>query len=310
MSLIGIKSVFENLESCTGWSLQLLNIKVSKRTGIGYSSRQISLSPSERIMSLIRGISQIYGKNGKKDLSMYEEVRDYDGTANNRVIYRMNRSNRMICSEYELFLQTIAEPDVENDPFKYESAYLLCGLVMIDGEMVPVKLISMQNPTTSLKNKYVWNQGVFKDISDKVLSLRAAVDVVILGETVYFLTLAGENLFNMPRAYKEICQQKVEIIRDAGIVNDIERLKRVALSGQNPRQFVLFNDKRLEVLKKKRERIKYAKMFSIPLDASGNEFDVSIEGTSEKLVKFLCNKGMLDPIEQNAVEVDGAKKWS
>lgn len=310
MSLIGIKSVFENLESCTGWSLQLLNIKVSKRTGIGYSSRQISLSPSERILSLIRGISQIYGKNGKKDLSMYEEVRDYDGTANNRVIYRMNRSNRMICSEYELFLQTIAEPDVENDPFKYESAYLLCGQVLIDGEMVPVKLISMQNPTTSLKNKYVWNQGVFKDISDKVLSLRAAVDVVILGETVYFLTLAGENLFNMPRAYKEICQQKVEIIRDAGIVNDIELLKSVALSGQNPRQFVLFNDKRLEVLKKKRERIKYAKMFSIPLDASGNEFDVSVEGTSEKLVKFLCNKGMLDPIEQNAVEVDGAKKWS
>ena len=310
MSLIRIKSVFEKLESYTDWSLQLLNIKVSKRTGIGYSSRQINLSPSERIMSLIEEITQTYGKNGKKDLSMYEDVRDYDGTANNRVIYRMNRSDGMICSEYELFLQTIAEPDVENDPFKYESAYLLCGQVLIDGEMVPVKLISMQNPTTSLKNKYVWNQGVFKDISDKVLSLRTAVDVVILGETVYFLTLVGENLFNMPRAYKEICQQKVEIIKDAGIVSDIELLKSVAMSGHNPRKFVSFNDKRLEVLKKRSERIKYAKMFSIPLDTSGNKFDVTAEGAAEKLVKFLCNKGMLDPIEQNAVEVDGAKKWS
>ena len=81
-------------------------------------------------------------------------------------------------------------------------------------------------------------------------------------------------------------------------------------SGHNPRKFVSFNDKRLEVLKKKSERIKYAKMFSIPLDESGNKFDVTAEGAAEKLVKFLCNKGMLDPIEQNAVEVDGAKKWS
>ena len=59
MSLDIIKSVFQNLNAGTNWSLQLLNIRTSKRTGTGYSSRQIILTPNKRLAVLINDIAAI-----------------------------------------------------------------------------------------------------------------------------------------------------------------------------------------------------------------------------------------------------------
>lgn len=87
MSLDIIRSVFENLSSGTNWSLQLLNIKTSKRAGTGYSSRQISLMPSERLGVLINDIVAVYTGNGKKAINTYQAVREYDGTTDARRIY-------------------------------------------------------------------------------------------------------------------------------------------------------------------------------------------------------------------------------
>lgn len=77
MSLDIIKSVFENLSAGTNWSLQLLNIKTSKRTGTGYSSRQITIAPNERLATLINDIAAVYIGNGKKAIATYRSVRDY-----------------------------------------------------------------------------------------------------------------------------------------------------------------------------------------------------------------------------------------
>lgn len=197
MSLDIIKKVFQNLGSGSNWSLQLLNIKTSKRTGTGYSSRQIILSPNGRLSTLINDIAAVYTGTGKKAIDSYREVREYDGTADALVVYKLSTAHELIASEYASFLQVIADPNTENDPFEYTSAYLLKGQITLDNESTPVKLISMQNPVTTLKHKFLRKNGVFEELSDKVLSLRPTMDILVVGETVYFLTLAGENLFNM-----------------------------------------------------------------------------------------------------------------
>ena len=50
-----------------------------------------------------------------------------------------------------------------------------------------------------------------------------------------------------------------------------------------------------------------ADQFSIPLN--GDMFDTTKNGASEKLVKLLCSKGMVDPFEDTPVEVPSAKRW-
>lgn len=309
MSLDIIKSVFLNLNTGTNWSLQLLNIKTSKRTGTGYSSRLITLTPNERLATLVNDIEAIYTGHGKKAVTMYRSVREYDGTADALTVYKLSSSHELISEEYATFVQVIADPNSENDPFEYTSAYLLKGQLEMSGENIPIKLISMQNPVTTLKHKFLRKRGEFEELSDKVLSLRPTMDILVVGETVYFLTLAGENLFNMSRSYKAVCHQKVEEVEQSDIISGIENFKSTAETGHNPRRFIAFNESRLTALKKKNVRIAMAKRFSIPLDANGDKFDATVEGASEKIVKFLCNKGMIDPFEKTAVEVDGARQW-
>lgn len=252
MSTSKITEVFGKLNECKQWSLQLLNIVSTKKDGICYSSRQIDLSPANKLTELLDNISTLYIKGKKKALSNYQEVRDYDGTANSLTIYRLASDNELISQEYEALLTVIADPDTESDPFCYNSAYLLKGVLTFEDKTVPIKLFAMQNPVTTLKNKFAHSKGKFYEISEKVLSLRPTIDVLVIGNTIYFLTLAGENLFNMARSYKKVCHEKVELIGKSSILSDIEAFAAIAESSHNPRKFVAFNENRLAALKNKK----------------------------------------------------------
>ena len=54
-------------------------------------------------------------------------------------------------------------------------------------------------------------------------------------------------------------------------------------------------------------RNKIGKKFKIPLD--GDKFDINQQGAADKLVKLLCDRGMIEPFDNNPIEVSGAKKW-
>lgn len=310
LSLDTVKYVFQNLANGSDCSIQLINIQTSRRTGIGYSCRQVAILPYSRFTELLSDISKIYSGNGKKSLDLIREVREYDGSTDALTIYKLDVNDVLISEEYSNLLQCIANPNVEDDPFEYNSAYLIKSNLNINGEDSAIKLVSMQNPITTLKNKFLHQHGNFYELTDKVLTLRPTIDLLIVNDTAYFLTFSGENLFNMARAYKAVCHQKVDEVERALIIRGFEKFRSVAESGHHPRQFVGFNENRLNALKRKSVRLAMAKQFKIPLDETGDKFDASAEGAADKIVKLLCNKGMVDPFEKNAVEVDGARAWS
>lgn len=83
-------------------------------------------------------------------------------------------------------------------------AYIIQGYIKINGEEIGVKLVSKQNPITSLKHKFLNEKNAFKEITSKALSLRPVIGVLILVDKVYFISMAGEKLFNMERSYKAV----------------------------------------------------------------------------------------------------------
>lgn len=308
MSLIKIKTLFENLISYDAWSIQLLKIKNSKRNGTSYIGRDITLKPDGRLNEFIAEISARYTNTKNGVLFSYADVTDYDGSAISTTIYKLAVSNPLISKEYNTLITTIANPDNELDPLEFSpQAYLLKGIVKIDDEEYPVKLVSMQRPVTNLKRKFFNDNGTFKELSDKVLSLKPVVDVIIFGNCIYLLAFSGENLFNMERSYKAVCSKKIENIKQCDILTDAATFASIASTGHNLRRFISFNENRLEKIKDKKYLLEMAEKFSIPL--SGDKFDTTKEGTSEKIVKLLCNKGMLDPFDDIPVEVAGSKQW-
>ena len=308
MTLEKMKTVFAALPNCTAWSLQLLKINTSKQSGTSYIGREITFSPEGTLTSFVKEISDRYIDESKGVLSSYHDITEYDGSTVDKVIYSLSKSNTLIADEYNTLMEAIANPDTELDPLEFKArAYVLRGIICIDGEEKAIKLISVQNPVTSLKHKFLRANGTFTEITDKVISLRISIDVIILDDTVYMLTLAGENLFNMERAYKAACAGKLEEIEQCRIVTDFGAFSSVAGSGHNPRKFVSFNESHLQKLKNSRSRAKMAKKFNIPMN--GDLFDTTQPGAADKIVKLLCDRGMVDPFDDNPMEVAGSKKW-
>ena len=282
MSINKIRSVFENVSTCEAWSLQLLQIKNSKKKGTTYCGREIELSPKGTLTKFLTEISDRYCSQENGLEHMFEGVTDYDGSTLNRTIYKMTTGDELISSEYLKFIEAIANPD-------------------------SVKMISIQNPVTTLKHKFLRANGKFSEIPDKIISLRTIIDVLIANDTIYMLKLDGEKLFNIERAYKSVCKTQIGNIVKSGIIIGNETFSNVASQGHNPRKFVSFNVEHLEKLGKAIVRKKISKKFNIPL--AGDKFDVRQPDAADKLVKLLCDRGMLDPFDDIPMEVSSSKKW-
>ena len=291
-----IRSILQNLNNAKNWSLQVLQIKPSKRAGTEYTVREIIFDPAGRLEEFVSEVSELYiGAKGCFD-AKFVNLSEYDGSANGKTIYKLNGTSPLIASEYNSLMQALANPNSEVDPFEMKArASVLVGQFERDETIIPIKLISMQNPITMLKHRFMQNKGAFQELDKKVLTLRPTIDVLIYGNEVYLFTLNGENLFNMERSYKVLCSDYIAKVQESEIVVNIEKFSSVAGSGHNPRRFVSYNQSHLEKLKNASTRRKIATKFSIPMD--GGKFDTNQEGVTEKIVKILCDKGMVDPFE-------------
>lgn len=303
-----IRKVMQDLSLASNWSLQVLQITTSKRAGTSYIGREISFDPPRRLADFILEISEYYiGEKGCFD-ERFSDLVEYDGSANGKTIYKIATDCSLIASEYNSLIQALATPNTEMDPFEMKSrASVLCGHFETDDEIIPIKLISMQNPITMLKHRFCRNNGAFKELDEKVLTLRPTIDVLIYGDNVYLFTLNGENLFNMERSYKALCSDYIVRVENSGIVVNFEHFSNIAGSGHNPRRFVSYNQAHLEKLKNASTRRRIAEKFSIPL--CEGKFDASQAGAAERIVKLLCDKGMVDPFENMPMEVPSAKRW-
>ena len=65
---------------------------------------------------------------------------------------------------------------------------------------------------------------------------------------------------------------------------------------------------RLNVLFDDKNRKKYLKKFNISITEDGL-IDTNVEDNIDRLIKFLCNKALIDPLDNKPREVVGVKKW-
>ena len=305
MSLNYLKNVFTAINSLDSISVQILRVTNSK-DGTHYFARQIEVQPEEEFRAFIQFICDKYAK----ELTSAEPVDDYKGDIVKGNIYKLPTSDDLISEYYQTLETAIANPSTEGDVvMRAWNALLIKGTVEIDGEEQQIKLISMKSPVSVLTNKFIMaGKDRFRKLNDPILTLNKNLDAVIVNGVFYMLTMQAENLFNMERSYKLRCEAKVEEIAALNILSNTDAFKAVATKGQNPRRFVSYNPSRLDAIKDPRNRKKYMKMFKIEM--KGDEIDTGDEKCSERLVKFLCDKAMLDPIDEEPREVTAAKVWS
>ncbi|WP_026653771.1 Kiwa anti-phage protein KwaB-like domain-containing protein [Butyrivibrio proteoclasticus] len=308
MSKNYLKSVFTGLDGCKAWTLQLVKMSLSKRAGTSYVCREVDISPSDRLFNLICTIKEKYGIGDVID--EYSSVDMYTGDVLNNVIYKIDGTSKLIKRELESLIEATSNPDKEIEISKFKpNALILKGYVKLDGDNVQVLLVSMQKPVTTLTNKYMWiSTNKFKEIKEPVLSVRDVIDVAIIGNKVYLFNLSGEKLFNMERTYRAVAEEHINDIAASGLLSNVNKFREVASTGRNPRRFVAYNDEHFKWLEDLENRKRVAKKLGIKMKK--NRIDTDDKSSTEKLIKFLCNKAMIDPCNENPVEVAAAKPWS
>ena len=305
MSLNYLKKVFSTIGSLDSISVQLLRV-TNNKDGTHYFAREIEIQPEEELNTFIQSVCDKY----VRELETAEPIDDYKGDIVKGIIYKLSVDNDLIHEYYQSLETTISNPSTEGDVvMRAWNALLIKGTVTIDDEEQDIRLISMKSPISVLTNKFIGSgKDRFKKLTDPILTLNKNLDAVIINDTFYMLTMQAENLFNMERSYKLRCDAKVEEIVELGILSDTDAFKSVVTKGQNPRRFVSFNQSRLDAIKNTNSRKKYMKMFRIEM--KDGKIDTEDAKSSERLVKFLCEKAMLDPIDEGPREVSAAKAWS
>lgn len=299
-----IQKIFESIQLDDPWSIKLLTIKVSKKTGITYSAHEIFLEPANALHNHVKEIVNRYIQGENALLKKYSDVVEYDGTADALFLYKMNKNNPLINGAYMSLVEKIGSANIEGNPLaKRYSAYVITGI----SDEKPIYMFTMQSPFINMKKKHKWDGAKFVEIKDPILSLRPSIDAIIYGDEVYMFSMAAENLFQLERAYKKVCTQCVNSIASSGIIENIEIFESIANSGSNPRRFVSYDDKYLNYLNNKKIREEMGKKFNIPM--VNGKFDTSDEKMAERFIKLICRKGMLDPFEETAVEVSSARDW-
>ena len=305
MSLTYLKSVFNSFQSMKSISVQLLRIK-NLSGGTNYFTRQIEIKPEEELFDYITAICGKYSSD--KFLDSIGALDDYQGDILKDNIYKLSVGNELIRENYEKLEAAIADPSVENEVIKNEwNALLIKGVILLGNKQEDIRLISMKSPLSVLSNRFIGcGQDTFKKLRDPVLTLNKNLDAIIVNNVFYMLTMQAENLFNMERSYKLLCDTKVEELIQYDLFSNPDIFLEIATKGQNPRRFVSFNQSRADVLHEYENRVKYLPMFRIALKPDG-KIDTEDVKSSERLIKFLCNKAMMDPVKDEPQEVAGAK---
>lgn len=303
--LVRLKSLIEALQSLDPTSVQLLRI-IRSEDKTYYFARRIGIKPSEALKKFVQSVSAKYGNVIKEA----ELIDDYRGDFVKGCIYRLSADDPLIDEAFRELERETADPKTEGEVLKGDwNALLIRGNIEIEGKTKQVDLFSLKNPVTVLKNKFeLFDRDQFKELESPVLTLNKSLDAVIADGTFYMLTMQAENLFDMERSYNIRRGDTVKVIKDLKILSDDSAFEEVSKKGQNPRRFASFNQKRLEALKDDADREKYMGQFNI--DMEDGRIRTDDPRNCERLIKFLCDKAMLDPVDEKPREVAAAKEWT
>lgn len=274
------------------------------------NTHNIVVTTKNTLIDFVSDLSKTYTDNHGK-IDSYQTVQPYDGSAEGTLIYQIAVTDALVSEAYNKILLAINNPDVGGNPLEFNAnTYVLRGNVVIDGDNKEITLFTIINPFRTLKHAWSWTGEAFKSVPGKLLALRSHhVDVLLYDGCLYFFNMNGEKLFDMERAYKQICDKKIDEVLDAQLVNDEDCFRQYASSGFNPRKFVSYNKNRVDKLKSdKAFHDLVVKKFGVTCDSNG-AFDSTDKKNVNRLVKFICGKGMIDPTDEKPVEVDGSRAW-
>ena len=301
-----LRKAFDALAQCEDTSFMLHAIKIghAEENGeISYAAHSLSIRPHDDLIAYLKEVGTGYVGNKKPIISDEFDVKPYDGTVlDENEAFVISGKDGRVKKCFRDFTDMWAMESVEHGAESISpNATAIC-----DEDRGQV-FLSVRNPFSILKHKFWCADSDYKKIPGKVLTLSTKMDAVIIGETLYFLTIAGAQAFVSESICKNVAKDKVDALAKLEYISGAENLAAVSLTGLNPRRYLGYNEGSVAELRNATKRRDIAKTFGIKY--ANGKFDLSKKGDAERFIKVICNRGMVDPFTEGPVEVTSSKVW-
>lgn len=132
-----------------------------------------------------------------------------------------------------------------------------------------------------------------------------------MDNTLYSINNNFESIFNIEYSHRIVCQERLQELEAADIVDDIDSYKTFASSGQNPKKFITYNP---EIVKKITKKQKYKDLLinrlHIPVNSATNKFDLSDPKNAKNFTLAICDKAKNNMFDDGVCEVPSSSPIS
>lgn len=183
-----------------------------------------------------------------------------------------------------------------------------------DGNNKNLYLLAQKNPVLSFKKRtpiFSARNNTITQTTDPLVQFGKCFDILIVNNTLYSINNNFESIFNIEYSHRIVCQERLQELEAADIVDDIDSYKTFASSGQNPKKFITYNP---EIVKKITKKQKYKDLLinrlHIPVNPATNKFDLSDPKNAKNFTLAICDKTKNNMFDDGVCEVPSSSPIS
>lgn len=302
--LESLKEVVQNLQS-EDMRVALSLYKINRQNGVVKAS-VFSLSLGDGYAEYLKTVSE----NCIRALDNVEEVRKYDGEYIQHILWWSEIKSQEVSRIWDALsnAKQIAEKEWLGN---YKS--LSCKGVTLQFAYKEKKIEFIFNapPFKQLKGAVFTLVGnKFKFTNDRILALPLEADAIRVDERIYFLTERGVRMFESPEDSAKRSREVIDKILNLGFVSDPENFAKYASDVYNRRLLRKFEEEeadRLKLLADKAKGKKIREKFGLKID--GKQLTSTTKEDVDRVVKLVCQRGMLNPFDDAPMEVHSPSPW-
>lgn len=229
-------------------------------------------------------------------LSKIVEVEPYTGTKVDIVCDYIKLEDQLINKEWENFALSIKNATDRAFDGKI-IGYVISG-EPIDSNEKPITLIKFSSPSISMNNK---KSIIYKNtpsdeldlMRDNYYRLYWIIDAFVYDDKFYIFNNSFEPVFEIEKAVQKVKDAAIEKIITSNIVENTIEFREFAKSYKSPKTFVSLDEKRIDRLQSKEERIQAANSYELSLTQEGKVI-IQTEDDFKKFIKYICLKNVCE----------------
>lgn len=310
MSFQRIESAINTAKLITHWNSLLIEYN-HKRSPNEYVCYNINFASTQLLNDIITPMCNAFLSVVKKQ----NRILEYTAQNPKNTTEKLDVTNKLMRLSWPSLINHINNSDDSVDLKNISAnAFIFAGNYDdTDGNNKNLYLLAQKNPVLSFKKRtpiFSTRNNTIVETAEPLVQFGKCFDVLIVDNTLYSINNNFESIFNIEYSHKIVCQEHLQELDAADIIEDIDSYKTFASSGQNPKKFITYNPQIVEKLKKQKYKDLLKNQLHIPVNPTTHKFDLSDPKNARNFTLAICGKAKNNMFDDGVCEVPSSSPIS